>query len=278
MDTAGVSHTVWSGQDPSAPGTPVNFRIDFVATDFAVAGVTVHVDTDHNSDTWEEIDAVALHGVPGDSLDCNTNGVPDECEDDCNANGVPDDCDVAAGTSEDCNANGLPDDCDVDADSNGVPDDCEDEVPPLPDCNSNGLDDALDLAGGTALDCNSNDVPDSCDIAAATSADCDTNGVPDECQTDVDTDDLIDACDRCPNSDMAETIVLNGCDSGVANLLLGDDGCTMADQLAECENEARNHGAFVSCVAHLTNAWKSDGVITGQEKGRVQRCAAHKPR
>ena len=32
-------------------------------------------------------------------------------------------------------------------------------------------------------------------------------------------------------------------------------------------------GQFVSCVAHLTNDWKRAGLITGQEKGRIQSCA-----
>ena len=49
----------------------------------------------------------------GTSLDCNGNGVPDECEldFDCNDNLIPDECDIAAGTSEDLNGNGIPDEC-----------------------------------------------------------------------------------------------------------------------------------------------------------------------
>ncbi len=51
-------------------------------------------------------------------VDCNTNGVADECEVadgsviDCDRNGVPDSCDVAEG-AEDCNGNGTPDTCEV---------------------------------------------------------------------------------------------------------------------------------------------------------------------
>jgi hypothetical protein len=56
------------------------------------------------------------------SKDCNTNGVPDECDiaacapgdpacDDCNTNGVPDACDIASGFSQDTNGNGIPDEC-----------------------------------------------------------------------------------------------------------------------------------------------------------------------
>lgn len=45
------------------------------------------------------------------SRDCNTNGIPDDCELDCNTNGIPDECDIAAGSSADCDGNGVPDDC-----------------------------------------------------------------------------------------------------------------------------------------------------------------------
>jgi len=27
-------------------------------------------------------------------MDCNANGVPDECDEDCSGNGVPDDCEL----------------------------------------------------------------------------------------------------------------------------------------------------------------------------------------
>lgn len=47
------------------------------------------------------------------SVDCNWNGVPDECETDCNSNGVADECDIRDGTSTDCNENGIPDECDA---------------------------------------------------------------------------------------------------------------------------------------------------------------------
>ena len=48
----------------------------------------------------------------------------------------------------------------------------------------------------------------------------------------------------------------------------------MANRIAECSDNASNHGDFVSCVAHLTNEWKHAGLITGQEKGSIQSCAA----
>ncbi|MCH7814300.1 MAG: hypothetical protein IID40_09800, partial [Planctomycetes bacterium] len=122
-------------------------------------------------------------------------------------------------------------------------------------------------------DCNSNGIPDDQDITDGTSQDCNTNAVPDECETDTDGDGQIDDCDACPDSDVHETIVIEGCNSNVANLL-GDDGCSMGDAITFCGGEAANHGAFVSCVAHLTDEWVTAGRITGREKGRIQRCAA----
>lgn len=141
------------------------------------------------------------------------------------------------------------------------------------DCNGNGISDDLDLTGGTSLDCNSNGLPDECDVAAGTSEDCNEDGAPDECSDDSDQDGLVDPCDACPDSDLSGTIVIDGCDSGVANDMFLD-GCTMADQISECAATARNHGGFVSCVAHLTQGWRRAGLIGEQQHGRIRRCAA----
>jgi hypothetical protein len=60
----------------------------------------------------------------GASLDCNLDGIPDECQTDdpyrdCNDNGTPDWCDISSGTSADVNANGVPDECECEGDLNG---------------------------------------------------------------------------------------------------------------------------------------------------------------
>ncbi len=72
---------------------------------------------DCDNDTVGDVCAIVL----GIALDCNLNGLPDNCEValmDCNGNGVPDDCDIASATSLDLNLNLVPDECEV---SNGVP-------------------------------------------------------------------------------------------------------------------------------------------------------------
>jgi hypothetical protein len=68
LDQSNVLHTVWAGTDPSLPGTPVDFLVSFSQTPYLVDGVKIYVNTDHNEFTWEEIDAVSLHG--------NTSPVP----------------------------------------------------------------------------------------------------------------------------------------------------------------------------------------------------------
>jgi len=162
--------------------------------------------------------------TPTMSIDCNQNGIPDECEllcNDCNDNGVPDECDVPPlGTGTDCNEDGVPDDCQArcnDCNQNGVPDECDiTEDPSLDvnpvngyiddcdrdDCNNNWLADYYDIESGASADCNYNGIPDECDIADGSSGDCqstdeDANGIPDECdgRGDMNCDGSVDGRD-----------------------------------------------------------------------------------
>jgi len=89
---------------------------------------------------------------------------------------------------------------------------------------------------------------------------------------DEDQDGIEDNDDGCPNSDLGETVSIDRCDSGVSNQLFGD-GCTMADRIAECADDARNHGGFVSCVGDLVDGWAEEDVIDPNQKGGIVRCA-----
>jgi hypothetical protein len=62
MDQNNVLHTVWNGTDTSLPGAPEDFTINFSQTPYLVNGVKIYTNTDHNLNTWEEIDAVQLTG------------------------------------------------------------------------------------------------------------------------------------------------------------------------------------------------------------------------
>ena len=94
--------------------------------------------------------------------------------------------------------------------------------------------------------------------------------------SDVDGDGVTDDADLCPNSDLTGdlegTVVIDECDSGVANALF-EDGCTISDRVMACADGAENHGEFVSCVSHFTNELKPQA-LSGAEKGAIQSCAA----
>jgi|GEM_PF-1569342 len=120
----------------------------------------------------EEVKGISVGPSIG-MIDCNMNGVADECDLDCNAEG----CEWPCGGSIDCNGNGAPDECEA-------------------DCNENDIADTCDIAAETSLDCNQNTVPDECE------PDCDENGIPDDCipPADSDLDGVDDCSDLCPLS------------------------------------------------------------------------------
>jgi V8-like Glu-specific endopeptidase len=109
------------------------------------------------------------------SDDCNSNYIPDECED-CNNNGIGDSCDVDQGTSPDVNDNHVPDECEPDCNSNGIPDGCDIASGQSEDCTLNGIPDECDP------NCNHNFFPDPCEILSGFATDCNGNWIPDECE------------------------------------------------------------------------------------------------
>lgn len=93
------------------------------------------------------------------------------------------------------------------------------------------------------------------------------------CVIDSDGDGCPDNTDPHPNSIQVPTIVIDGCDSEVANVFV--TGCsTMSDFISDMAASSSNHGEFVSSVAQLTKEWKANGLISGKEKGAIQSCAS----
>ena len=67
-------------------------------------------------------------------------------------------------------------------------------------------------------------------------------------------------------------IFIDNCDTGVEDRYY--NGQWISEMIEACAAGAADHGAFVSCVADLTNDLKKAGIISGAEKGAIQSCAA----
>ena len=55
---------------------------------------------------------------------------------------------------------------------------------------------------------------------------------------------------------------------------LADNGCMMADLVTLCEQDARNHGEFVSCITRLARDWAREELISRKQHDELTRCAA----
>lgn len=91
---------------------------------------------------------------------------------------------------------------------------------------------------------------------------------------DRDLDGLDDTVDRCLGSDLRGTVFVGTTNTGVENTFF-TNGCTISDYVALAAAGAKNHGSFVSAVAHLTNGLRDAGVISNGDKAALQTAAAH---
>jgi hypothetical protein len=147
LDTGGA-HVFFGAGDGTFSG-PRTFRAGNKPFDLAILEIDGDGRADIVTSNWLSGDVTVLkNAVASNSADCDSSGVPDECEPDCDEDGIPDSCEISDGTATDSNGNGLPDGCE-------------------PDCNGNGILDDVDLSSGTSKDCNYNLVPDECDVAPA---------------------------------------------------------------------------------------------------------------
>lgn len=90
---------------------------------------------------------------------------------------------------------------------------------------------------------------------------------------DADQDGVPDAVDCEPQSILTPTIVLGRRNTGVPNQFF-TSGCTTADLIASVARVAKNHGQFVSGVAHLTKSLITFGVLDESQKGDIMSAAA----
>jgi von Willebrand factor A domain-containing protein 7 len=92
-------------------------------------------------------------------------------------------------------------------------------------------------------------------------------------ERDSDGDGFRDSVDECPISDMRATINIGACDTLIENHQI-ENGCNMADRIAQLRATANNHGQFVRSVAAFTQQQRDANLITGRAMGAIQSCAA----
>ena len=115
---------------------------------------------------------------------------------------------------------------------------------------------------------------DNCPTVANTDqANYDGDAQGDACDSDDDNDGVPDASDAYPFSNMTGYVTIDGCATGVPNVVL-PNGATLMDSLAAIAASSTNHGSYVSAVQALLNQAKALGLITGAQKGAIDACAS----
>jgi Thrombospondin type 3 repeat/NHL repeat len=245
-----------------------------------------------------------LDNCPGasnvDQFDTDNDGAGDECDTDDDNDGLSDDNDNCSAVQnpgqEDLDGDGIGDACDADLDGDGV----GNEIDNCPIDANVGQDDTDGDNAGDACDSDDDgdavaDTVDNCPlIANSDQSDLDGDGLGDACDADLDGDGVANNVDNCPlaaNSAQADQDgdgVGDVCDTdvdgdGVANgadqcpatpagsIIDPASGCSVS-QLCPCEGPRgtvmpwRNHGKYVSCVAHAAGDFAEQGLLTTEQK------------
>ena len=268
------------------------YRIDitFESDKGAVLGKAGDTDADGLTDAEE-----ATLGTDPNNADSDGDGLLDGEE---VANGT-DPTDASSGPAVvDADGDGLtsdvdPDDSNADIDNDGLLDGEEVELgtdPLLADTDNDGLSDSAELLAGTSpliSDSDNDGLSDGDEVALGTdplNADTDGDGISDADElaaglnpnnSDTDGDGVSDGSDQ-ENKPVSGNLMIGGQDSGVADRN-NSDGVALSTLIeattASCQGAARNHGAYVSCMAHFHESLVAEGLISDAEKDRLQSLA-----
>lgn len=186
-------------------------------------------------------------GIDNESDNCQLVPNPDQNDTDLDTEGdacdTDDDADQVLDAADNCPYIFNPDQ--LDGDGDGLGDLCDQDL------DGDGVDDAID---------NCPTVPNS------GQADLDGDGVGDSCDPDIDGDDVPNDSDVCADTSPGDVI-----DAG--------NGCSI-EQLAPCDGPRgtslpwKNHGKYMSAVAHAANEFLKKGLISETEKGAIMSNAA----
>jgi hypothetical protein len=94
--------------------------------------------------------------------------------------------------------------------------------------------------------------------------------------TDLDTDGdgIPNSQDQCITSDLRPTVVIDGADTGVSNVLTNTLGCTIMDLIKSASDDAMDRTRFIRAVALLTRTLIGDGLIVNQGAGAIRTAAS----
>jgi len=171
VDPDGADNTIGTEDDDLrlSPGSPAIDAGDNLAVDVC------QLDLDGNSRRQDDPATIDTGNGSIPVVDMGVYEFGSIPPQDCNSNGVPDECEIADGTSSDFNLNGVPDECE-------------------PDCQPNDIPDFVEIGLGLSEDCNLDEIPDDCQLV---DNDCNADEIPDDCESNSDEDLIIDACDNC---------------------------------------------------------------------------------